>query len=179
MPGARGPSTGVMLAVYPLIPGYSRPKLRMFRSGSGLPGQFGLVECLAMDVFQEVGIDLVGDSGGGIRLGARPNWPGWRRGPGRCAGRRVVPESAVFEDLADEVRLMGLDEGDDLHGPAAFGAEQRIGLVDVPDEGGPTAAVEPGRFGNDRLGRRIAARLSVRTGRAAAFLARRPRALLE
>ena len=85
---------------------------------------------------------------------------------GGAAGRRVVPESAVFEDLADEVRLMGLDEGDDLHGPAAFGAKQRIGLVDVPDEGGPTAAVEPGRFGNGRLGRYSAAGLSVRTGRA-------------
>ena len=77
-----------------------------------------------------------------------------------------MPESAVFEDFADEVRLVGLDEGDDLHDPAALVAKQRIGLVDVLDESGPTAAVEPGRFGNDRLGRCIAARLSVRTGRA-------------
>ena len=68
MPGARGPSTDNIHTVCPLIPAYARTKLRMFRSGSGLPGQFGLVECLAMEVFQEVGIDLVGDSGGGIRL---------------------------------------------------------------------------------------------------------------
>ncbi len=40
-PGARGPSTGNMGAVCPLIPAYSRPKLRMFRTGSWLPGQFG------------------------------------------------------------------------------------------------------------------------------------------
>ncbi len=57
-----------------------------------------------------------------------------------------MPESAVFEDLADGVALVGLDEGDDLHGPAALGAEERVGLIDVLDEGGPTAAVERGRF---------------------------------
>ena len=57
-----------------------------------------------------------------------------------------MPQAAVFENLADEVRLMGLDEGDDLHGPAAFGAQQRVGLVDVFDENGPTTEVEPGRF---------------------------------
>ena len=66
-----------------------------------------------------------------------------RVGPGRCAERRVVPECAVFEDLADEVCLVGLDEGDAVHGPAALGAEERVGLIDMLDEGGPTAAIEP------------------------------------
>ena len=50
--------------------------------------------------------------------------------------------------------------------PPHRGEEERVGLIDVLDEGAPTAAVEPGRFGNDRRGRRIAARLSARTGRA-------------
>ena len=63
-------------------------------------------------------------------------------GPGWSAGRRVVPESAVFEDRADEVWLVALDEGDDLPGPAALGAEERSGLIDVLDEGCPTAAVQ-------------------------------------
>jgi hypothetical protein len=57
-------------------PGLLKTEIGMFRTGSWLPGQFWLVECLAMDVFQEVGIDLVGDSEGGTRLGARPTcWP--------------------------------------------------------------------------------------------------------
>jgi len=34
----------------------------MFYYGLWLPGQFGLVDFLAMYVFEEVGIDLVGDS---------------------------------------------------------------------------------------------------------------------
>ncbi|MHC4697578.1 MAG: hypothetical protein ACYTFA_12640 [Planctomycetota bacterium] len=61
--------------------GSRKTEIGMFRTGSCLPGQFGLVHCLATEMFQELGIDPVGDSGGGIRLGARPNWPGWRRGP--------------------------------------------------------------------------------------------------
>ncbi len=43
--------------------GLVKTEIGMFRTGSWLPGQFGLVECPAMDVFQEVGIGLVGDSG--------------------------------------------------------------------------------------------------------------------
>ncbi len=34
----------------------------MVRTGLWLPGQFGLVHCLATEMFQEVGIDLWGDS---------------------------------------------------------------------------------------------------------------------
>ena len=30
-----------------------------------------------------------------------------------------MPEVAVLEDLADDVALLGLDGGDDLHAPAA------------------------------------------------------------
>lgn len=40
----------------------------------------------------------------------------------------------MFEDLADGIALAGLDEGDDPHGPAALGAKQWVGLVDVLDE---------------------------------------------
>jgi len=40
----------------------------MFRSDSGLPGQFGLLDGLTAEVLQEVGIDLVGDPG--VRSGA-------------------------------------------------------------------------------------------------------------
>ena len=56
------------------------------------PRQFGLVHCLATEMFQEVGIDLVGDFR--VRSGARPGRPGRRRGPGLRAGRRVVPSDA-------------------------------------------------------------------------------------
>ena len=45
----------------------------MSATGSWVPGQFGLVEILAMGVFEEVVIDLVGDAGSEIGLRARPN----------------------------------------------------------------------------------------------------------
>ncbi len=122
VPGARGPSTGNMGPPYPLIPARSRTKSRMSRTGSRFPGQFGLLARLAAEVLQKLGIDLVGDSR--LRGGARPNRPAWRRGPRRCPGRRVLPQSAVFEDHADSFVLVGLDEGDDLHGPAALEGQQ-------------------------------------------------------
>jgi hypothetical protein len=43
-----------------LIPAYSRPRLRMFRSGSGLPGQFGLTNWKS---------DSAGGDGAGPRVG--------------------------------------------------------------------------------------------------------------
>ena len=52
-----------------------------------------------------------------------------------------MPQVAVPEDLADDIALASFDEGDDLHGPAALGAEQRVGLVDAFDEHGPAAAI--------------------------------------
>ena len=45
---------------------------------------------------------------------------------------RLLPDSQVLQNLADDRRL--LDEGDDLHGVPAFGTEQRIHLVDLPDQ---------------------------------------------
>jgi hypothetical protein len=36
----------------------------------------------------------------------------------------------LFEDPANEIGLVGLDEGNDLLGPAALGAEERVGLPD-------------------------------------------------
>ena len=47
----------------------------------------------------------------------------------------------MFEDLADELAMASFDEGDNLHGPAALGAQQRVGLVDALNEHGPTLAV--------------------------------------
>ncbi len=43
-PGVRGLSTGNMGACLPPDPGRCRAEIGMFRKGSGLPGQFGLVE---------------------------------------------------------------------------------------------------------------------------------------
>jgi len=45
----------------------------MSATGSWLPGKFGLIEILAMGVFEEVVIDLVGDAGGTVGLRHRPN----------------------------------------------------------------------------------------------------------
>jgi hypothetical protein len=53
----------------------------------------------------------------------------------------------MLQDLAENVILARLDEGDDLHGSAATGAQERTGLVDTFNEHGPAAAGEPGRGG--------------------------------
>ena len=39
------------------IPAVSRPRSKVASAGSGLPGQFGLVEILLAGVFEEIGID--------------------------------------------------------------------------------------------------------------------------
>ena len=57
-------------------------------------------------MFEEVGIDLVGDAVIGFRH--RPHGLGWAGFPGRAAWGRILPEAAVLEDLADDVVLMGL-----------------------------------------------------------------------
>ncbi len=60
-----------------------------------------------------------------------------------------MPQVAVLEDLADDIALACFDDGDDHHGAAALGAEQRFGLVDAFDEHGPASAaarVEAGGF---------------------------------
>ena len=104
-------------------------------SDSGLPGQFGLPARLTADMFEEVAIDLAGGAAIGLR-----RWPraaGWAGSPGRAAWWRIVPQTTVSEDLADNLALMGLDDGDDFHGAAALGATQRVGLVDAFDEHGP------------------------------------------
>ena len=108
-----------------------------------------LAELLAAGVFEELGIRLAGDAG--IRIGHLPNWLGWAGSIGRGAGGRVLPEPPVFEDLADDVALVGLDEGDDLHGAAAARAAQRGGLVDALDEHGPAPAIKAGRRRDGRL----------------------------
>ena len=53
-----------------------------------------------------------------------------------------MPEAAVLEDLAGDVALIGFDEGGDLRGAAALGAEQRVGLVDAVYEDGPASAAK-------------------------------------
>ena len=49
----------------------------------------------------------------------------------------VLPQAAMLEDLSDDGLLVGFDERDDLHGSAAAGASERVGLVDAADEDGP------------------------------------------
>ena len=48
----------------------------------------------------------------------------------------MLPEAAVFQVLVSGLALLSFDEGDDLHGSAAVGAKQRIGLIDAFDEWG-------------------------------------------
>ena len=85
-------------------------------------------------MFEVLGIDLVGDAGVGLGyvatdLTAPGNW-NERQWAARWRFRgRVVPEAAVFEDLADDVALAGLDEGDDLHGAVALRAAKWIGVA--------------------------------------------------
>ena len=93
----------------------------------------------------EDGIDLAGDAA--IAFMRRPHGLGWAGGSRRGARWRIVPEPAVLEDLADlldSVALMGLDDDDDSHGPAALGAAERVGVVDLLDQHGPSSAVQRG-----------------------------------
>ena len=43
----------------------------------------------------------------------------------------------MFKNLVDDLALPNFDEDDDLHGAAALGAKQRIGLIDAFDEQDP------------------------------------------
>jgi hypothetical protein len=47
-------------------------KIGHVHTRSGFPGQLGLIQFLAADVFEEVGIDFGGEAGV-----QRPNWRGW------------------------------------------------------------------------------------------------------
>ena len=78
---------------------------------SPFPRQLQLVELFAAGIFQEVGVNFVADAGVGVWR--RPNGPGSATRSWRVAGGgRVLPEAAVFEDLADGFALMGFDQGD-------------------------------------------------------------------
>jgi hypothetical protein len=57
-------------------------------------------ENLAAGMLKEVGIGLVGD--------AATDFMGWAGLPGRGAWWRIVPKTAVLEDLAYDAALMGL-----------------------------------------------------------------------
>jgi len=61
-------------------------------------------------VFEEVGVNLVGDAVVDFRH--RPQWLGWAGCLRRGAGWRVLPEAAVFEDLVDDLALPSLDVED-------------------------------------------------------------------
>ena len=39
------------------------------------------------------------------------------------AGRRILPEAAVLEDISDDLTLSRFDEGDDLHRRTAVRAQ--------------------------------------------------------
>ncbi len=45
-----------------------------------------------------------------------------------------IPEAARLENLADDIPLMALDESNDAHGPAALGADQGVGFIDLLDQ---------------------------------------------
>jgi len=49
--------------------GQFKAEIELLRSRLWLPGPFGLVDCLATEVFQEVGIDLVRAPAGGLEPG--------------------------------------------------------------------------------------------------------------
>lgn len=74
----------------------------------------------------------------------------------------IVPQAAVLQDLLDQIRLVGLDEGDDLHGAATVRAQQWSDLVDAFDEHRPppgaplVAACRDG--GDGRTGRLVVGR---------------------
>jgi len=121
-----------------------------FRRPRAVRAAPGSVEGLAAGVFEVIGIDLVAHASVGLghwtsgcsRPGAPGTPTGARRRPGRRSRRRwrVLPQAAVFEDLADDLALTGFDEGDDLHGPATppeVGAPQRVGVVHTLDEHRP------------------------------------------
>ena len=65
---------------------------------SPVPGQLGLDQILTPGVFEEVTVHLVGGAGGGggVILRNRPSWPGRPWDLWWSAGRRVLPETAVF-----------------------------------------------------------------------------------
>ena len=46
----------------------------------------------------------------------------------------------MLENLFNHFALMPLDKADDLHFPAALGAEQRIGLIHLLDQRRPALA---------------------------------------
>lgn len=55
----------------------------------------------------------------------------------------------MFEDLADDLPLAGLDEGEDHHGPGARGARQRVGLMHALDQHRPQWGIASGLHGSD------------------------------
>lgn len=103
--------------------------------------QFQLLGLLASAVFQEVWIDFmsqsrvwIGQLGG--RLVGRLRWARCFRRPARLGG---LPQAAMFQDPSYDIPLVSLNEGNDLHGPAAAGAAEGIGLIDAFDKHSPAS----------------------------------------
>jgi len=65
--------------------------------------------------------------------------------PSRRAGRRRslgrIPQLEVPQDLLDDRRTV--DEGDDAQSPAAFGAGEGVGKIDLANEASPGASRVP------------------------------------
>jgi len=59
---------------------------------------------------------------------------------GRSARRLVLPQSAVPENLLDDVGLMRLDEGDDAHRRTTLGTADWVRCVNLFDQRGPAFA---------------------------------------
>ena len=103
-------------------------------AGLLVPEQLALLARLVVEMFDEVGIGFVRDAAiGFMRLLHSLGRAGL---PGRATWGRIVPEPAVLENLPYNVALVGLDSGDDLHGSAAVGTAEGIGVVDLLDEQG-------------------------------------------
>ena len=134
-------------AVYP-GPGEFKHRVGRFDLIQGSQGSPSCSACcFAVEVFEEIRIDFHAVAGAlGEPLG-RGDWGRSGRRAWRGTGWGGVPEVAVLEDFFDHVGLAGLDEGDDLHGAAALGAQEGVGVVDAFDEDGPGGG---GGFGGRR-----------------------------
>ncbi len=57
----------------------------------------------------------------------------------------MLPQATVLEDVLDDVGLGGLNEAEDLESGAAAGAEKRVDLPHLLDQGRPAATGLAGR----------------------------------
>ena len=132
---------------------FANAKRRRLLAGLFGPRQFKLVaHGFAVEVLLIFRVHF--DRVGGVRFPWRLNCLGPRCDAWRGTRRRVVPEAAMLQYLADYVVLAGLDEGNDLHPAPAMRARQGIDLVNALDQHRPAPPGLPvGRWSRRRAGR--------------------------